>query len=163
MDGSAFGGVDGGWAADARRENKPRRGFGCTLGVVDGVGVDMARVRAEAVSGDCVLGGVGLVEDLDLPLLLTFEPTPSVICAATKDTISSAPCVAVRQVRLVLRFLYCRSKHVSVATRIEVHQYVAASISFLFRVICHKLRPLLAVPQPCDQSSEFSAYCRLHV
>jgi hypothetical protein len=120
--GSAFGGVAGGWAADARRENKPRRGLGCALGVVEGVGVDIVRVREDAVSGESVLGGMGLVEDLDLPLLLAFEPVLSVPVISTMDnTISRAPSVAVRQIRLILRFLHARNEHVSISTRIEVH------------------------------------------
>lgn len=119
--GSAFGGVAGGWAADARRENRPRRGLGCALGVVEGVGVDIVRVREDAVSGDSVLGGMGLVEDLDLPLLLAFEPVLSVPVVSTKDTVSRAPSVAVRQIRLILRFLHGRNEHVSISTRIEVH------------------------------------------
>jgi hypothetical protein len=43
------------------------------LGVVEGVGDEIVRVNAETVSGDSVVG-IGLVDDLDLPLLLTFEP-----------------------------------------------------------------------------------------
>jgi hypothetical protein len=44
------------------------------LGVVEGVGDDVVRLNAETVSGDSVVVDIGLVDDLDLPLLLTFEP-----------------------------------------------------------------------------------------
>ena len=75
-------------------ENNPLRRWGWTRGVVEGVGVDMVRVRD--ASGDCVvvLGSVGFVDDLDLPPLLDREPT----------TISSIS----TQTNLIVRWVQCR-------------------------------------------------------
>jgi hypothetical protein len=73
---SVLGGVEGVCAADASIENNPLRRCGWTRGVVvDGVGVDMVLVR-DALSGDCVvvlLGSVGFVDDLDLPVVFDRE------------------------------------------------------------------------------------------
>lgn len=75
---SAFcGGGDGCCAADARRENSPRRGFVWTLEVVVGVGEDTVRDSDLVESGDEVVGLIGFVDALDLPLVFVRPPVVS--------------------------------------------------------------------------------------
>jgi hypothetical protein len=81
---AVLGGVGGGWAAEARRENNPLRGFEgafVVVGVV-GVGEDMTLVmgvdeeeeEAPSTEGDCGVTGSGFVTDRVLPLLFGREP-----------------------------------------------------------------------------------------
>jgi hypothetical protein len=102
-DKSAFAdGGDGCAAADARREKRPRRGFGWTRGVVvAGVGVDTVRVIDTSVSGVGLLGRTGFVDDLDLPFVFCRAPgSVSISLKAQGHTsrASAAICVAVHEV-----------------------------------------------------------------
>lgn len=75
--------MGGGWAAEARRENNPLRGFEgafVVVGVV-GVGEDMTLVMGvdeeeeeASTEGDCGVTGSGFVTDRVLPLLFGREP-----------------------------------------------------------------------------------------
>ena len=79
---AVLGGVGGGWAAEARRENNPLRGFEgvFVVVVVVGVGEDITLVmgvgddEASATEGDCGVTGSGFVRDRVLPLLFGREP-----------------------------------------------------------------------------------------
>jgi len=85
-----LGGVGGGWAAEARRENNPLRGFEgafvVVVAVVLGVGEDIILVtgvdeedeEAPSTEGDCGVPGSGFVRDLVLALLLLFGREPKI-------------------------------------------------------------------------------------
>ena len=96
LEGSAgLGGGVGGWAAEARRENKPLRGFDGAFvvagGVVVGVGEEMTLAMGvgeedeEALSAerDCGVTGSGFVRERFRPLLL-FVREPGISTQAVQ-------------------------------------------------------------------------------
>jgi len=78
---SAFEGDGDAWAAEARRENKPRRGLGWSFDVeVDGVGDDTVLDITGEESGVSVFGEIGFVDDLARPFAFCREPRDCFSC-----------------------------------------------------------------------------------